>query len=99
MLNRRALVVFSMVAVALITTYASSGSDDQPTLKTGGLYRVAKADAPICETHDELVAAAYEYDGGGTPDMSAPGASSVIRSHRRSCDCHGRALECNQPQC
>jgi hypothetical protein len=70
MVNRRAVVVFSMVAVALITTYTSSGGDERPTLKTGGLLRVANADAPICETHEELVAAAYEYDGGGTPDVS-----------------------------
>ena len=71
MVNGRAVVVFSMVAVALITTYASSGGDDRTTLKTGGLYGVKNADAPICEVHDELVAAAYEYDGGGTPDCPA----------------------------
>ena len=39
-------------------------------LKTGGLNRVVKTDGPICETHDELVAAAYVYDGGHTPDVS-----------------------------
>lgn len=39
------------------------------TMKADSSYK-AKSDAPICETHDELVAAAYEYDGGHTPDVS-----------------------------
>ena len=68
-----------MVGVALIAAGCAVSSAPEPashtpepashTLKTGGLQR-AKIDAPICETHDELVAAAYEYDGGHTPDVS-----------------------------
>jgi hypothetical protein len=72
MVKRRAVVVFSMVVVALIAAGCVASSAPEPashTIKTGGLYR-AKTDAPICETHDELVTAAYEYDGGHTPDVS-----------------------------
>src|SRR6202795_3394821 len=72
MVKRRAVLVFSMVVVALIAAgcVASSvpeSSAPEPashTIKTGGLYRVAKTDGPICENHDELVAGAYVYDGG-----------------------------------
>ena len=46
-------------------------------IKTGGLNRVVKTDGPICETHDELVAAAYVYDGGHTPDVS--GCTALAR--------------------
>jgi hypothetical protein len=79
MVKRRAVVVLSMVVVALIAAGCVVSSAPEPassapepashTTKTGGLYR-AKTDAPICETHDELVTAAYEYDGGHTPDVS-----------------------------
>ena len=79
MVKGRAVVVFSMVVVALIAAGCVASSAPEPassapepashTIKTGGLYR-AKTDAPICETHDELVTAAYEYDGGHTPDVS-----------------------------
>jgi len=68
-----------MVVVALIAAGCAVSSAPEPvssapepasrTIKTGRLYR-AKTDAPICETHDELVTAAYEYDGGHTPDVS-----------------------------
>ena len=77
--KRRAVAVFSMVGVALIAGGCVVSSAPEPashtpepashTLKTGGLQR-AKTDAPICETQDELVTAAYEYDGGHTPDVS-----------------------------
>ncbi|MGZ6184625.1 MAG: hypothetical protein ACXWNE_01490 [Candidatus Binataceae bacterium] len=78
MVKRRAVLVFSMVVVALIAagcvaSSAPESSAPEPashTIKTGGLYRVAKTDGPICENHDELVAAAYVYDGGHTPDVS-----------------------------
>jgi hypothetical protein len=76
--RRRAVVVFSIVAVALIAAGCAMSSAPEPasstseaashTIKTGGSYK-AKSDAPVCETHDELVAAAYEYDGGHTPDV------------------------------
>jgi hypothetical protein len=79
MLKRRALVVFSMVVVALIAAGCAMSSAPEPAssapepashaIKTGDVYR-AKTDAPICETHDELVSAAYEYDGGHTTDVS-----------------------------
>src|SRR5580704_4907707 len=80
MVKRRAVVVFSMVVVALIAAGCVSSAPGSAshtiapkptsnTIKTDGLYR-AKTDAPICETHDELVTAAYEYDGGHTPDVS-----------------------------
>jgi hypothetical protein len=68
-----------MVGVALIAAGCAVSSAPEPAshtpepashaLKTGGLQR-AKIDAPICDTQDELVAAAYEYDGGHTPDVS-----------------------------
>jgi hypothetical protein len=61
-----------MVGVALIAAGCVVSSAPEPashTLKTGGLQR-AKTDAPICETHDKLVTAAYEYDSGHTPDLS-----------------------------
>jgi hypothetical protein len=77
--KRRAVAVFSMVGVALIAAGCAVSSAPEPAshtpepashaLKTGGLQR-AKTDAPICETQDELVAAAYEYDGGHTPEVS-----------------------------
>jgi hypothetical protein len=78
--KRRAVVVFLMVVVALIAAGCVSSAPESAshtiapeptsnTIKTDGLYR-AKTDAPICETHDELVTAAYEYDGGHTPDVS-----------------------------
>jgi hypothetical protein len=77
--KRPAVAVFSMVWVALIAAGCVVSSAPEPashtpepasyTSKTGGLQS-AKTDAPICETHDELVAAAYEYDGGHTPDVS-----------------------------
>jgi hypothetical protein len=77
MVKRRAVLVFSMVVVALIAAgciassapVAPAPEPASHTIKTGGVYR-AKTDAPICETHDELVTAAYEYDGGHTPDVS-----------------------------
>jgi ABC-type nitrate/sulfonate/bicarbonate transport system substrate-binding protein len=80
MVKRRAVIVFSMVVVALIAAGCVSSAPESAshtialeptsnTIKTDGLYR-AKTDAPICETHDELVTAAYEYDGGHTPDVS-----------------------------
>src|ERR1700719_4745039 len=71
MVKRRAVVVFSMVVVALIAAGCVSSASESAsnTIETDGLYR-AKTDAPICETHDELVTAAYEYDGGHTPDVS-----------------------------
>lgn len=52
------------------------------TMKADSAYK-AKSDAPICETHDELVAAAYEYDGGHTPVVSGctaltPGAEVKV---------------------
>src|SRR6266478_4879741 len=70
-------LVFSMVVVALIAAGCVSSAPESAshtiapeptsnTIKTDGLYR-AKTDAPISETHDELVTAAYEYDGGHTP--------------------------------
>jgi hypothetical protein len=79
--NRRAVAVFSMIGIALIAAGCAESSAPQSasasnapqaayqTLKTGSPQR-ARTDAPICETHDELVAAAYEYDGGHTPDIS-----------------------------
>src|SRR5258708_20031702 len=80
MVKRRAVVVFSTLVVALIAAGCVSSAPESAfhttapeptsnTIKTDGLYR-AKSDAPICETHDELVTAAYEYDGGHTPDVS-----------------------------
>ena len=61
-----------MVAVASIAVGCAVSSAPEPasrTLKTGG-PQIANTDAPMCETQDELVVAAYEYDGGHTPDVS-----------------------------
>ena len=80
MVKRSAVIVFSTLVVALVAAGCVSSASESAshaiapepasnTIKTDGLYR-AKTDAPICETHDELVAAAYEYDGGHTPDVS-----------------------------
>jgi len=80
MVKRSAAFVSSMAVVALIAAgCAVSSAPSQPLssppepasnmIKSGSLYR-AKTDAPICETHDELITAAYEYDGGHTPDVS-----------------------------
>ena len=80
-MNRRVLAVFSIIGISLIAAGCAESSAPQSasasntpqaayqTLKTGSSQR-AKIDAPICETQDELVAAAYVYDGGGKPDIS-----------------------------
>lgn len=85
MVKRRAVLVFSMVVTALIAAgcaasaapESSASEPASPMIKTGGLNRVVKTDGPICETHDELVAAAYVYDGGHTPDVS--GCTALAR--------------------
>jgi hypothetical protein len=80
MVKRSAVIVFSTLVVALVAAGCVSSASESAshaiapepasnTIKTDGLYR-AKTDAPICETHDELVTAAYEYDGGHTPEVS-----------------------------
>src|SRR6202048_5390165 len=80
MVKRRAVIVFSTLVEALIAAGCVSSVPESAshtiapeptsnTIKTDGLYG-AKTDAPICETHEELVTAAYEYDGGHTPDVS-----------------------------
>jgi hypothetical protein len=84
MVTKRAVLVFSMVVVALIAagcvaSSAPESSAPEPashTIKTG-VHRVAKTDGPICENHDELVAAAYVYDGGHTPDV--PGCTALAK--------------------
>jgi hypothetical protein len=68
-----------MIGIALIAAGCAGSSAPEPasyapqaayqTPKAGGSQR-ARSNAPICETQDELVAAAYVYDGGGTPDVS-----------------------------
>ena len=80
-MNRRALAVISMIGIALVAAGCAESSAPQSasassasqagyqTLKTGSPQR-ARIAAPICETRDELVAAAYVYDGGGAPDVS-----------------------------
>ena len=87
-MKRRAVALFSMIGIALVAAGCAASSAPQsasasnipqaayPTLKTGSPQR-ARIDAPICETHDELVAAAYVYDGGGTPDVS--GCSTLTK--------------------
>jgi hypothetical protein len=86
-MKRRAAGVFSMIVIALIAAGCAESSAPQSasrttapepasTIKTDGLYR-AKTDAPICETHDELVTAAYEYDGGHTPEVS--GCTTLVK--------------------
>jgi len=78
MVKGRAVLVFSMIVTALIAAgcVASSAPESSapepasPMIKPGGLNRVVKTDGPICDSHDELVAAAYVYDGGHTPDVS-----------------------------
>jgi hypothetical protein len=68
------MVVVVLIAAGCVVSSAPEPASSAPepashTTKTAGLYR-AKTDAPICETHDELVTAAYEYDGGHAPDVS-----------------------------
>jgi hypothetical protein len=78
MVKGRAVLVFSMIVTALIAAgcVASSAPESSapepasPMMKPGGLNRVVKTDGPICDSHDELVAAAYVYDVGHTPDVS-----------------------------
>lgn len=89
MVKRRALVVFSMVVLTLIaagcatsSTPERASSAPEPAshaIKTGDLYR-AETDAPICETHDELVTAAYEYDGGHATDVS--GCTALVKGEQ-----------------
>ncbi len=84
MVGKRATLVCaiawaSLLAAACLVSCApesastsAAGAAPQPaygTMKADSVYR-AKGDAPMCETHDELVAAAYEYDGGHTPEVS-----------------------------
>lgn len=69
-----AVAIMAACLVSCANELASTPSSTAPqaaynTMKTDSVYK-AKSDAPICETHDELVAAAYEYDGGHTPDVS-----------------------------
>jgi len=75
--NRRVLAVFSIIGMALVAAgcaessapQSASASNTPQALKAGSPQR-ARIDAPICETQDELVAAAYVYDGGGKPDVA-----------------------------
>ncbi len=83
MVGKRAMVVCAIAMLSLMaaaclvscapesasTATAAAPQAAYGTTKADSVYR-AKGDAPICETHDELVAAAYEYDGGHTPEVS-----------------------------
>jgi hypothetical protein len=67
------MAVAALIAAGCAESSAPASSAAQPApyaTTAGGLNRVAKTDGPICENHDDLVAAAYVYDGGHTPDVS-----------------------------